>query len=81
MQIPFAFELEIKRPMLRHQGEHVIEETDARRNRRLPRPIDIQGERNLRLRRFTFDARLPLLHERKLNSVPRENKPGFDDAI
>jgi hypothetical protein len=74
VQIAFAFEFQVERSVLRHQREHVIKETDARRDRRFSRPIDIEGQRDLRLRRFTFDSRLPLLHERKLNSVAEENK-------
>jgi hypothetical protein len=74
MQIAFAFQFHIERPMLRHQREHVIKEANAGRNRRLPRPIYVEGQRNLGLSRFTFDARLPLLHAQKLNSVSGENK-------
>jgi hypothetical protein len=74
VQVAFAFQIEIKRAVLGHQRQHVIEESNASGNGRFSRAVDIQRQRNFGLRRFTFDARLPLLHARKLNSVGGEDK-------
>jgi hypothetical protein len=54
--IALGLHREVEQPVLREQREHVIEERDARFNRRFALAFDGQGKRNVRLRRGAADS-------------------------
>jgi hypothetical protein len=69
VQVPFALQRQVHHGVFREQRQHVVEERDARLNRRLSLAIDVQPGFDPRFFRDAADRRSPQFHPGAFNQT------------